>query len=268
MATYAIGDIQGCAKTFLKLLKTLSFDPGNDRLWLVGDLVNRGPGSLTVLRHLYSIRTSVQVVLGNHDLHLLAVASGVASLRDDDTIDDVLNAPDKQELLLWLRQQPLFFKEGRHALVHAGLLPSWDFAKAQALSSEVEVLLKNDAHPDLLKNMRGGKPKYWSDDLKAWDRYRVILNAFTRMRVCDETGGMDFSYKGDYENIPQRYSPWFDLPTQRPRDVTLICGHWSALDLYITPNLVSIDSGCIWGGPLTAYCLETQEITQLANQDQ
>ncbi|MDA0236910.1 MAG: symmetrical bis(5'-nucleosyl)-tetraphosphatase [Proteobacteria bacterium] len=267
MATYAIGDIQGCAKTFLTLLKTLNFNADGDRLWLVGDLVNRGPDSLTVLRYLHNIKTSVQMVLGNHDLHLLAVASGVESLRADDTIDDVLNAPDKQELLFWLRQQPLFFKDGRYALVHAGLVPSWDFAMAQALSSEVEALLKSDVHPELLKNMRGGKPQHWSEDLEGWERYRVILNAFTRMRVLDATGGMDFSYKGDYQNIPQNHTPWFDLPTKRPRDVTLICGHWSALGLHINPNLVSIDSGCIWGGPLTAYCLETQEVTQVINQD-
>jgi|TARA_B110000483_G_scaffold243450_1_gene333320 bis(5'-nucleosyl)-tetraphosphatase (symmetrical) len=268
MATYAIGDVQGCAKTLLTLLRTLHFDAGKDRLWLAGDLVNRGPDSLTVLRYLYNIKNSVQVVLGNHDLHLLAVASGGASLRDDDTIGDVLNAPDSQELLYWLRQQPLFFKKDHHALVHAGLLPSWDFVMAQALSSEIETLLKSDAHPELLKNMRGGKPPHWSEKLEGWERYRVIINAFTRMRVCDETGGMDFTYKGNCENMPENYSPWFNLPTQRPKNITLICGHWSALGLHIDRNLVSIDSGCIWGGPLTAYCLETQKITQVSNQDQ
>ena len=268
MATYAIGDIQGCAKTFLALLETIEFKPKEDQLWLAGDLVNRGPGSLTVLRYIYGSKESGQIVIGNHDLHLLAVAGGVGTLRDDDTILDILNAPDRQELLEWLRQQPVFFKDGNHAMVHAGLLPGWSFNSAKGLSLELEAILRSDTYKELLANMRGSKPKHWSEELTGWERYRVLLNAFTRMRVCDKkTGGMDFSYKGPYETIPDASTAWFDLPTERPLDVTLICGHWSALGVYIKANLVCLDSGCIWGGPLTAYCLDTKKIVQAPNQD-
>jgi len=268
MATYAIGDIQGCAKTFLALLETLKFKPKKDKLWLAGDLVNRGPDSLMVLRHVYGIKESVRLVLGNHDLHLLAVASGAGTLRADDTIHDILNAPDRHDLLRWLRHQPVFFKNGKHAMVHAGLLPTWSFKTATALSSELETLLQSDSYDELLANMRGSKPKNWSETLTGWKRYRVLLNAFTRMRVCDKrTGGMNFSYKGPYETIPDSCKAWFEFPSKRSSEVTLICGHWSALGVHIKANIVSLDSGCVWGGPLTAYCLDTQEITQVSNQE-
>ena len=268
MATYAIGDIQGCAKTLLALLETLEFNPDVDQLWLAGDLVNRGPDSLKVLRYIYSIKESVRIVLGNHDLHLLAVACGVGTMRADDSIHDILNASDRHDLLKWLRQQPLFFKDGKYAMVHAGILPAWDFTKAKALSSEIEALLQSDRYVDLLANMRGSKPSYWSEELTGWERCRVLLNVFTRMRVCDKkTGHMHFSYKGPYETIPEFSAAWFDLPAERSEDVTLICGHWSALGVHLKSNLASLDSGCIWGGPLTAYCLDTREITQTPNQD-
>jgi bis(5'-nucleosyl)-tetraphosphatase (symmetrical) len=268
MATYAIGDIQGCAKTLLALLETLKFNSDVDQLWLTGDLVNRGPDSLKVLRYIYSIKESVKMVLGNHDLHLLAVASGVGTISADDSIYDILNAPDRCDLLEWLRQQPLFFKDGGYAMVHAGILPTWNFTKAKALSLEIEALLQSDRYIDLLANMRGSKPSSWSEELAGWERCRVLVNAFTRLRICDKkTGHMDFSYKGPYNTIPEPSAAWFDLPTERPADVTLICGHWSALGVHLKSNLASLDSGCIWGGPLTAYCLDTREITQTPNQD-
>ena len=268
MATYAIGDIQGCAKTLLALLETLEFNPKFDQLWLAGDLVNRGPDSLKVLRYIYSIKESVKIVLGNHDLHLLAVASGVGTMRPDDSIHDILNASDRNDLLKWLRQQPLFFKDGEYAMVHAGILPTWDFTKAKALSLEIETLLQSDRYIELLANMRGSKPSSWSEELAGWERCRVLVNAFTRLRICDKkTGHMDFSYKGPYDTIPEPSAAWFDLPTERPADVTLICGHWSALGVHQKSNLASLDSGCVWGGPLTAYCLDTREITQTPNQD-
>lgn len=267
MSTYAIGDVQGCAKTFSTLLETLQFNPSKDRLWLAGDLVNRGPNSLSVLRYIYDNRAAIDIVLGNHDLHLLAVASGAVESRPDDTIDDILNASDKEKLLHWLRQQPLFHKKEGYAMVHAGLLPSWDLSTVQRLSAEIETILKSDSYAELFLNMKGNEPARWNDNLTSWSRYRFIINALTRMRSCITADEIDLTYKGLYENIPRNSHAWFDLPMKMSPEITLIFGHWSALGLYQKANVICLDSGCIWGGPLTAYCLETQQITQVANQD-
>lgn len=263
MTTYAIGDIQGCYQEFTKLLEQIDFDPAHDRLWLVGDLVNRGPDSLQVLRLVESLGDSAITVLGNHDLHLLAVAEEVAELHRSDTLNEVLNAPDRNELLTWLRQQRLFYADGDYVLVHAGLLPQWSIKQAAALAHEVEAALRGDDYTTFLAHMYGNNPHEWDDSLGGYKRLRVITNAFTRMRICTPQGAMEFKFKGEVENIPAGYLSWFDVPKRKSQASTIIFGHWSALGLKVQPNLIALDSGCLWGGPLTAIRLEDRKIFQV-----
>jgi bis(5'-nucleosyl)-tetraphosphatase (symmetrical) len=264
MATYAIGDIQGCYESLQRLLDACRFDPGSDRLWLVGDLVNRGPKSLETLRLIKSLGDSALTVLGNHDLYLLMVAEGGAKFRGkDDTLEAVLNAPDREDLLDWLRHQPLCHVEGDYCLVHAGLLPQWTIKRARELAREVETRLQGKDYPEFVCNLWGSEPDAWSDDLRGWARLRVIVNAMTRMRFCTKKGIMDFKVKGKLSNAPVGYVPWFDIPGRKSADSTLITGHWSALGLRITQNLLTIDSGCLWGGHLTAIRLEDRRIFQV-----
>lgn len=264
MATYAVGDIQGCYNELRRLLDKAGFDPTEDRLWLVGDLVNRGPGSLDVLRFVRSLGDSAITVLGNHDLHLLAVAAEVAKLHRSDTLDELLNAADRDELLYWLRQQRLFYAEGSYALVHAGLLPSWTVPQALALSREVEAALRSDNYAAYFAHMYGNAPLSWSDELSGFERLRLITNAFTRMRVCTPQGKMEFKFKGEVHKIPPGYLPWFDVPGRASRDTTMVVGHWSALGLKVTPNLIALDTGCLWGGPMTAIRLEDRQLFQVS----
>lgn len=264
MTTYAIGDIQGCYNEFVQLLEKIAFDPAHDKLWLVGDLVNRGPDSLQVLRLVESLGESAITVLGNHDLHLLAVAEGAAELHRSDTLDEVLNAPDRNVLLNWLRQQRLFYAEGEYVLVHAGLLPQWSIKQAAALAREVEAALRGDDYPTFLARMYGNNPHEWDDDLTGYKRLRVITNAFTRMRICTTHGQMEFKFKGEVENIPAGYLSWFDVPKRKSQEATIIFGHWSALGLKVTPNIIGLDTGCLWGGPLTAIRLEDRKIFQVS----
>jgi len=264
MPTYAIGDIQGCHTEFRKLLEQIRFDPAQDRLWLVGDLVNRGPGSLEVLRLVKSFGDSAITVLGNHDLHLLAVAAGEAALHRSDTLDEILNAPDRDELLTWLRHQRLLYVEGDCVLVHAGLLPQWSVKQAASLASEVEKALRGDNYAAFFEHMYGNSPHGWSDDYSGYKRLRVITNALTRMRICTPQGEMEFKFKGEVEKIPQDYVPWFDLPKRKSRDATVIFGHWSALGLKVLPNISALDTGCLWGGTLTAIRLEDRQLFQVA----
>ena len=264
MSTYAIGDIQGCYDSLLNLLECCAFDPAKDRLWLVGDLVNRGPKSLETLRLIKSLGNAALTVLGNHDLYLLMVAEGGAKYRaKDDTLDAVLNAPDRDELLAWLRQQPLCHSEGNYCLVHAGLLPQWSIKRARELAREVEARLQGKDYREFILNLWGSEPATWSDDLKSWARLRVIVNAMTRMRFCSKKGLMDFKVKGKLSNAPEGYLPWFDLPDRKSADAVLVTGHWSALGLRVTPNLLALDSGCLWGGHLTAVRLEDRRIFQV-----
>ena len=263
MATYAVGDIQGCCTEFRQLLELMRFDPTADKLWLVGDLVNRGPDSLGVLRLVKSLGDAAITVLGNHDLHLLAVAEGVAELHHNDTLNDILAAPDRDDLLLWLRGQRLMHVEGEYVLVHAGLLPQWSVAQAQQLAHEVEKALRGKQHHDFFAHMYGNTPNHWRDDLTGHKRLRVITNAFTRMRTCTAQGEMEFKFKGEKKDIPQGYHAWFDTPGRASADTTIICGHWSALGLKITPKLIALDSGCLWGGPLSAICLEDRKLFQV-----
>ena len=263
MATYAIGDIQGCFGTFTSLLEHIGFDPAADRLWLVGDLVNRGPRSLETLRFVRGLGDSAIAVLGNHDLALLMAAEGFGKRGKGDTIDDILEAPDRDELLGWLRRQRLCHVEGAYCMVHAGLLPQWSVGMAAALGAEVEAALVADNWRDFLANMWGSEPAAWDDGLSGWSRLRVIVNAMTRMRFCTPEGCMDFRAKGEVANAPAGYLPWFDVEGRRSADAVLVTGHWSALGLKIMPNLLAIDSGCLWGGMLTAIRLEDREIFQV-----
>jgi len=264
MAIYAVGDIQGCHAELVRLLDEIRFDETADKLWLVGDLVNRGPGSLEVLRLVKSLGKSAITVLGNHDLHLLAVAEGVAELHRTDTLDEVLKAPDRDELLHWLRNQRLLHAQDGYVLVHAGLLPQWDVAQAESLAREVEDALRADDHATFLARMYGNVPHRWEDDLSGYKRLRVIVNAFTRMRICTKEGEMEFKFKGEVENIPEGYLPWFDVPKRASRNATVIFGHWSALGLLLKKNVIALDTGCLWGGPMTAIRLEDGQLFQVS----
>jgi bis(5'-nucleosyl)-tetraphosphatase (symmetrical) len=264
MATYAIGDIQGCYDSLQRLLDLCAFDPASDRLWLVGDLVNRGPQSLETLRLVKSLGPAALTVLGNHDLYLLMVAEGGAKFRGkDDTIQPILDAPDCTELLDWLRQQPLCHTEGEFCLVHAGLLPQWTAARARKLAREVEAELQGPKYRKFITNLWGSEPACWSDDLTGTPRLRVIVNAMTRMRFCTPEGIMELKTKGELANAPAGHLPWFDAPNRKSADAVLVTGHWSALGLKITPNLLALDSGCLWGGHLTALRLEDRRLFQV-----
>ncbi len=263
MATYAIGDIQGCFAEFQELLVLCGFRRREDRLWLVGDLVNRGRQSLETLRYVKSLGSSAVTVLGNHDLHLMAVSEGLEKSREGDTLDAVLAAPDRDELLAWLRSRPLLHHENGFVLVHAGLLPQWDIAAASGLATEVEARLRSPNYRKFLSRLYGSKPDHWSEDLKGMDRLRVIVNSMTRLRFCSAEGVMEFKSKGEVKNSPPGYMPWFDVPGRRSADAVIVCGHWSALGLKLDDRLMAIDSGCVWGGKLSAVRLDDRQLFQV-----
>ena len=258
MATYAIGDVQGCFDELQRLLHAVGFDGKRDRLWIVGDLVNRGPKSLEVLRFVRGLGKRAITVLGNHDLHLVTQHEGFERRRKDDTFDAVLAAPDAAQLVRWVRRQPMMHVEGAYAMVHAGLLPQWSVRKAMQLAAEVEAALRARNYRDFLANMYGSQPAKWSDRLKGWDRLRVIVNAMTRLRFCTAEGEMDFKTKG--AKAPRGFRPWFRFRTEKE---TLVCGHWSTLGLKLAPRLAALDSGCVWGGALTAMRLEDRRVFQV-----
>lgn len=264
MATYAIGDIQGCFDSLQQLLAKCAFDPARDRLWLVGDLVNRGPRSLETLRFVRSLGKAALTVLGNHDLYLLMVAEGGAKARGkDDTLQPILDAPDCAELLDWLRQQPLCHVEDDYCMVHAGLLPQWSIKKARKLAREVEVALQGEQYREFIANMWGSQPDRWTDDLAGWPRLRAIVNAMTRMRFCSAEGVMDFKVKGELARAPAGYMPWFEVPGRKSAKSVLVTGHWSALGFRLSDNMLALDSGCLWGGHLTAVRLEDRQVFQV-----
>jgi bis(5'-nucleosyl)-tetraphosphatase (symmetrical) len=266
MATYAIGDIQGCYDELLRLLDYVGFSRDRDQLWLVGDLVNRGPRSLEVLRLVMGLGERAVTVLGNHDLHLVMQAEGYGKASSEDTLGGILAAPDRDELMAWLRSRPLFHDAGEYAMVHAGLLPQWDVAQAEALSGEVSTALTAPDYRDFLAHMWGSEPAAWQNDLVGWDRLRVVVNAMTRMRFCTPSGVMEFrapGAKGPPEGAPAGCLPWYDVPGRRSADHVLICGHWSALGFRQTEKLLALDSGCLWGGRLTAVRLEDRRVYQL-----
>ncbi len=265
MATYAIGDIQGCYQEFRLLLEKIRFDPTRDRLWLVGDLVNRGPQSLEVLRFVRELGNAAITVLGNHDLHLLMLAEGYSKPSADDTLDALLQAPDRDDLFHWLRHQPMLHTEKSYVMVHAGLLPQWSVKKAARLATEVESALRAapDEYRHFLANLWGSEPAAWDDTLTSWKRLRVIVNAMTRMRFCTPDGVMEFRSKGEITQAPPGHLPWFDVAGRKSADHVLVTGHWSALGLKITDNLLALDSGCLWGGALSAIRLEDRTVFQI-----
>jgi len=266
MATYAIGDVQGCLRSLQQLIDRVRFDPASDRVWFVGDLVNRGPDSLGVLRLIKNLGPSARVVLGNHDLFLLAVAEGCAELRPKDTLHDVLAAPDRDELLTSLRQQPLHHCEGGYLMIHAGLLPQWTVADTMNFAKEVEAVLSGDDYRTLLQQLFHSPIPQWTPSLTGMDRLASITRVLTRIRACTTTGEMsDFS--GTPDKIPAGFFPWFRIPDRRSRNRTIITGHWAALGLQIEDTHLAIDSGCVWGRHLTAVRLEDRTVFQVECTD-
>ncbi|MFT5259139.1 MAG: bis(5'-nucleosyl)-tetraphosphatase (symmetrical) [Saprospiraceae bacterium] len=253
MAKYAVGDIQGCLGSLKKVLSNSPYQKDKDQLWFVGDLVNRGPQSLETLRYVKSLGKRAKVVLGNHDLHLLALHAGVKEIQNTATLDPILNAPDCDELLNWLRRQPLMItdKKSHCVLVHAGIYPYWSLAQAQSYAAEVEEILQSDDYCTLLKEMYGKRPVKWKPQLKGWNRYRFIINAFTRMRFCTKQGGLNFVYNSAPGSQPNNLYPWYRLGAQPRGDWRIIFGHWSSAGHWYDGNHVALDSGCLWGGQMT-----------------
>ena len=264
MATYAVGDIQGCLTSFKNLLNHIDFTPSRDRLWLVGDLVNRGPDSLGVLRFVKNLGPSCVMVLGNHDLHLIAIHAGITSHQKNDTLQPILEAPDCDELVEWLRQQPLLYQESQYVLVHAGILPQWSMDQTRELADEVEATLRSECYQDSLAMLYRNQACEWKEDLLFEERIGFTTNVLTRMRVCSSKGQLNLSFKGEPKHAPPGYSPWFLHPAVSPRSETIIFGHWSALGAFITNKHVGIDDGCIWGRNLIAFCLEDRKIFRSA----
>ncbi len=256
MAIYAIGDIQGCYDDLQRLLTEIDFNPQNDQLWFVGDLVNRGPHSLETLRFIKSLGDAAIAVLGNHDLHLLAVAHKHVPLREKDTLRPILQAKDSDELLYWLRHRPLLHYNDDFCMMHAGLPPQWDFAMAKKMAAKVESELRGNQYIKFLKGMYGNLPDRWSNKLKAQEQLRFTVNCLTRMRFCDASGRLDFKYSGKPGSQPKHLIPWFDLPNRRNSHLKIIFGHWSALGYHQSNNCYAIDTGCLWGGQLTALNLD------------
>jgi bis(5'-nucleosyl)-tetraphosphatase (symmetrical) len=258
MTLFAVGDVQGCARTFDALLRRIDFKPGEDHLWLVGDLVNRGPDSLTVLRTVRALGDSASCVLGNHDLHLLATAAGIRDSSSADTFGDVLAASDADDLLDWLRNLPLVLRDkpARRALVHAGIPPVWKLRQAMAHAAEIEELLRGPGWSKALRGMYGDVPVQWATDLSPGDRRRFTINALTRIRYCDKAGRLDFSCSGPPGSQPSHLRPWFDFPKRRARKWHIVFGHWSALGVVLRDDVTALDSGCVWGRELTAVPLD------------
>jgi len=266
MAHYAIGDIQGCHAELCQLLDLVAFSKHDDRLWLVGDLVNRGPDSLGVLRTVMALGSAAVTVLGNHDFHLLTVAEGHRKPHRGDTLDAILAAPDRDELIDWLARRPLVALEGDRLLVHAGLLPQWTPATARGLAHEVETMLAGPGRREFLGHLYGDEPRAWSDELRGQDRLRVIVNACTRLRYCSRDGEMELREKRAPPHTSEGYRPWFGLDNRQSAGATVVCGHWSALDLMLAPNVLMLDSGCLWGGALTAIRLDDRKVFQVPSR--
>ena len=256
MATYLIGDVQGCDEALGRLLHTLDFSPSRDTLYLLGDLVNRGPDSLAVLRRLQALDGSAQCLLGNHDLHALAVAKGVRRASRMDTLDALLQADDRDALLCWLRQQALALQAHGVLMVHAGVLPSWSAQDTLARAEEVQQVLRSPDWLDFVQQMYGNEPARWHDDLQGVARSRVIVNALTRLRFCSADGTMEFDTKEGADAAPAGFMPWFDVPGRRTAGDVVAFGHWSTLGWLDRSDVLALDSGCVWGGCLTALRLQ------------
>lgn len=255
MSIYAIGDIQGCFNELLKLLDIITFNEHSDQLWFAGDLVNRGPNSLETLRFVKALGDSAVTVLGNHDMHLLAESCNQKISTKNSLLNTILEAPDCDELIDWLRHRPLFHYNDTFCLLHAGIPPQWDFDTTKKMALLVEQTLKSSNYQIFLKQMYGNKPNLWSTHLKDMGKLRFIINCFTRMRYCDIEGRLDFTYNGPLGSQPKELFPWFAVPNRRNSDMRIIFGHWSALGYYEGENCYGIDTGCLWGGQLTAIKL-------------
>lgn len=268
MPTYVIGDLQGCAHETQLLLDRIAEDArGPARILFVGDLVNRGPDSLGALRRLKTLQEGGQAeaLLGNHDLHLLAVAAGTQKRSPSDTLDAILSAPDRNDLIAWLRARPLALMEDGYLLVHAGVLPQWSAEQTLALAGEVQAVLRSGDWQHFMADMYGNEPDRWDDALEGSARLRCIVNALTRMRLCAPDGRMDFTVKESAGAPPgSDLVPWFDLPGRATQEATVIFGHWSALGLLVRTNLIGLDSGCVWGGHLSAVRLDNRAVLQVA----
>jgi bis(5'-nucleosyl)-tetraphosphatase (symmetrical) len=254
---YAIGDVQGCDEELRALLKSIGFSADRDRLWFVGDLVNRGPDSLGTLRLVHSLRDNAIVVLGNHDLHLLARAQGLARRRKSDTLDEVLAASDRDRLLDWLISRPLAYAEGEDLMVHAGLVPQWSVPLTLRLAAEVAHALTH-APRKLFEHMYGNEPGSWDENLAGYERLRFTINVLTRLRVCTADGRIDVGIKGEPPPPPAALRPWFEHRERKSKDARVIFGHWSALGLVQRSGVVGLDTGCVWGGALTAFDLDRE----------
>jgi len=262
MATIAIGDVQGCYDQLMRLLEQAAYDERRDVLWFVGDLVNRGPQSLETLRFVKGLGDRAVTILGNHDLALLVVAEGVKKPHAGDTFDATLAAPDRDEMLAWLRRQKLLHTENGWTMVHAGLLPQWSLAQAQALAREAEQALAGPRYREFLGQMYGNEPYAWHDDLAGYDRLRVIVNAMTRMRLVGADGALEFKHKTGLADLPRGYFPWYDVPSRASRDARIIFGHWAALGLLQRDDVTCLDTGCVWGRELSALRLEDRRLFQ------
>ncbi|QWE24915.1 symmetrical bis(5'-nucleosyl)-tetraphosphatase [Polynucleobacter sp. AP-Elch-400A-B2] len=248
---YAVGDIQGCAPSLKTLVKKL---PVQSKMIFLGDLVNRGPDSLGTLRYLKKLQEEqrIECILGNHDLHLLAVDAGIRKTKGLDTVQPILDAPDRAELMHWLRHRPMALSNGKVLTVHAGVLPQWDLQQTIECAQEVEKVLRKKSYKDFLANMYGNTPNKWSNSLQGYERLRVITNALTRIRFCTPAGMMEFESKEGFEDGPKGYIPWFKTPKRKTQDTLIYFGHWSTLGLLQHGNVIGLDTGCVWGGKLTA----------------
>lgn len=262
---YLVGDLQGCCKPLERLLQTIDFSPSRDQLYVLGDLVNRGPDSLGVLQRLRSLEGAATCLLGNHDLHLLAVAHGVRKPHRSDTLDPILNAADREDWLDWLRQQNLAVHAHGWLMVHAGVVPQWDAAQTVALAWEVEAMLRSPDVGAFLTTMYGNEPARWDERLQGVDRWRCVVNSLTRLRFCAADGTMEFATKEGAGGAPEGYMPWFEVPGRRTQGTPVAFGHWSTLGLINRDDLLALDTGCIWGGHLTAVRVDgaTREVIQI-----
>ena len=253
MSLYLIGDIQGCNASLGQLLEHIDFSPSKDTIFCLGDLINRGPDNVGVIRRLMHLGSSAQCILGNHDLHFLAVEQDIRSLKRGDTVQDLLHAPDRQELTHWIRHQAMALEVSNYLLVHAGVLPSWSAEHTMALAHEVEDALRGPRHSKFLQEMYGNEPSTWQEDLQGYERLRVIVNVLTRMRFCTPNGELDFMAKSGLENAPQGFLPWFDIPNRASADMQIGFGHWSTAGGIARNGVICVDTGCVWGRELSAY---------------
>jgi len=258
MSVYAIGDVQGCYDDLMTLLDRIHFDEEHDQLWFVGDLVNRGPKNLQTVRFIKSLAEKAVVVLGNHDLHLLAMAAGCRKPKKNDTFQDILNAEDADELLTWLRYRPILHHDENlgYTLIHAGLAPQWNLDLALSCAKEFETVIRGPRYNEFLEEMYGNEPAVWSDSLSGHERLRFIVNCLTRMRFCDENGRMNIKETGPPGSQPAPYLPWFAISNRASLNMKIICGHWSTLSYYTANGVFALDTGCVWGGGLTALKID------------